>query len=119
MTPDSPADRAGIERGAVILTWNGQPIDEYVDSIVPFSSPFSSEHVRRLQQLRYATRASVGSEVEVTFQNPGDTAIKTALITADVESESFRVSSFNIGRTGTELPVEFRLLDNGLGYVKI
>ncbi|MFZ4848401.1 MAG: S41 family peptidase [Caldilinea sp.] len=119
VTPDSPADRAGIERGAVILTWNGQPIDEYVDSIVPFSSPFSAEHVRRLQQLRYATRAPVGSEVEVTFQNPGDTAIKTALITADVESESFRASSFNIGRTGTELPVEFRLLDNGLGYVKL
>ena len=55
MTPDSPTDRAGIEVGAEILTWNGQPIDDYVDGIVPFSSPFSSDHVRRLQQLRYAT----------------------------------------------------------------
>jgi hypothetical protein len=40
---------------------------------------------------------------------------RAAVLTAEEENESFRVSSFNIGRTGTELPVEFELLDNGLG----
>ncbi len=119
VTPDSPADRAGIEVGAEILTWNGQPIDEYVDSVVPFSSPFSADHVRRLQQLRYATRAPLDSEVEITFKNPGADAESTAVVTAEEESESFRASSFNVGRSGVELPVEFGLLDNGLGYVKI
>lgn len=119
VTPDSPADRAGIQRGAEILTWNGQPIDDYVDSIVPFSSPFSTDHVRRLQQLRYATRVRIGEEVEITFKNPGDEEVQTVVLTGEAESESFRISSFNVGRTGAELPVEFRLLDNGLGYVKI
>ena len=119
VTPDGPGARAGIEVGAEILTWNGQPIDDYVASIVPFSSPFSGDHVRRLQQLRYATRAPLDSEVEITFKNPDSTTEQTAVLTAVEESESFRVSSFNIGRTGAELPVEFRLLDNGLGYVKI
>ncbi|MCS6826415.1 MAG: S41 family peptidase [Caldilinea sp.] len=119
VTPDSPADRAGIRRGAEILTWNGQPIDDYVDSIVPFSSPFSTDHVRRLQQLRYATRVRIGEEVEITFKNPGDEEVQTAVLVGEAESESFRISSFNVGRTGAELPVEFRLLDNGLGYVKI
>jgi C-terminal processing protease CtpA/Prc len=119
LTSDGPAERAGIELGAEILTWNGQPIGEYIDSIVPFSSPFSADHVRRLQQLRYGMRMPLGSEVEVTFKNPGDDTEQSAVLTAEDENESFRVSSFNIGRTGTELPVEFRLLDNGLGYVKL
>lgn len=119
VTPDSPADRAGIQRGAEILTWNGQPIDDYVDSIVPFSSPFSTDHVRRLQQLRYATRVPIGEKVEITFKNPDDEEVQTVVLTGEAESESFRISSFNVGRTGAELPVEFRLLDNGLGYVKI
>jgi len=119
LTPDGPAERAGIELGAEILTWNGQPIDEYIDSIVPFSSPFSSDHVRRLQQLRYGTRAPLGSEIEITFKNPGSDVEQTAVLKAVEENASFRVSSFNVGRTGAELPVEFRLLDNGLGYVKI
>lgn len=119
VTPNSPADRAGIQLGAEILTWNGQPIDDYVDSIVPFSSPFSTDHVRRLQQLRYATRVPIGEEVEITFKNPGDEEVQTVVLTGEAESESFRISSFNVGRTGAELPVEFRLLDNGLGYVKI
>ncbi len=119
LTPDGPAERAGIELGAEILAWNGQPIDEYIDSIVPFSSPFSSEHVRRLQQLRYGTRAPLGSEAEITFKNPDSDIEQTAVLKAVEENASFRVSSFNVGRTGAELPVEFRLLDNGLGYVKL
>ena len=119
LTPGGPAESAGILVGAEILAWNGQPLDDYIDGIVPFSSPFSADHVRRLQQLRYGTRAPLGSEVEVTFKNPGDAAEQSAILTAEEENESFRVSSFNIGRTGTELPVEFQLLDNGLGYVKL
>ena len=119
VTPDGPAGRAGIEVGAELLSWNGQPIEDYVAGIVPFSSPFSSDHVRRLQQLRYATRAPLDSEVEITYKNPGADAESTAVLTAEEESESFRVSSFNVGRSGVELPVEFSLLDNGLGYVKI
>lgn len=119
LTPDGPAERAGIELGAEILTWNGQPIDEYIDSIVPFSSPFSSDHVRRLQQLRYGTRAPLGSEIEITFKNPGSDVEQTAMLKAVEENASFRVSSFNVGRTGAELPVEVRLLENGLGYVKL
>lgn len=36
------------------------------------------------------------------------------------EGESFSFSSFNRGRDGFELPVEYRLLeDSGYGYAKI
>jgi hypothetical protein len=40
LTPEGPAESAGIALSAEILTWNGQPLDAYIDGIVPFSSPF-------------------------------------------------------------------------------
>jgi C-terminal processing protease CtpA/Prc len=119
LTPGGPADEAGIQLGAEISTLNGAPIDEAVSAALPWSSPFSTDHVRRLQQLRYAVRfpASV-TEVEVGYQNPGGSTA-TATLTPAPEFESFNVSSFNAGITGTELPVEFSIMDNGYGYVAI
>src|SRR5262249_2125493 len=107
----SPADDEGIELGAEILEINGDPIDDVVEAAIPWSSPFSSEHIRRLQQLRYAMRFPVDEDVEVTYQNPEDDEPTTATLTAIAERDSFAFSSFNSGRTGIELPLEYSLLD--------
>jgi C-terminal processing protease CtpA/Prc len=114
-----PADEAGIELRAEILEINGQPIGDAISETIPWSSPFSAEHVRRLQQLRYVIRFLVDTEVEVTYQNPGSDEPETVTLTTIPERDSFAFSSFNQGLTGTEDPVEFELLDNGYGYVKI
>ena len=116
---DGPADQAGIELGAEIFEIDGRPIDAVLDETVPWSSPFSTEHVRRLQQLRYAVRFPVETDVEVTFQNQNDTGPSTAALTTVAESDSFSFSSFNVGLTGFELPVEYSVLDSDYGYVKI
>ena len=73
----------------------------------------------RLQQLRYAIRFPVDTQVEVTFQNPGATEPETVTLTTVAERESFAFSSFLAGLTGTELPVEFEILDSGYGYASI
>jgi C-terminal processing protease CtpA/Prc len=117
--PDGPADQAGIELGAEIIDLNGKPVDEAVDEALAYSGPFSTEHVRRLQKLRYATRSPIGAEVEVTYKNPDASEATTVTLTSIPESDSFRFSSFNVGLTEFELPVEYNLLDSGLGYVKI
>ena len=114
-----PADEAGIRLRAEITAINGKPIDDVISADIPWSSPFSSEHARRLQQLRYVTRFPVDTEVEVTYKNPGDIKEFTATLKTVTEQDSFRFSSFNKGLTGSEPPVEFKLLDNGYGYVKI
>ena len=51
-----PADQAGMKWGAEITSLDGKPVGEVVDATVPWSSPFSNPVVKRLQQLRYATR---------------------------------------------------------------
>ncbi len=114
----SPADQAGITFGAEILEINGQPIGDAISASVPWSSPFSNEEVKRLQQLRYVIRFPVGTEVQVTFQRPGG-GPTTATMTTVADNESFAFSSFYRGVTGLELPVEFEILDNGYGYVRI
>ncbi len=119
LTAGGPADEAGIVLGAEILALNDLPIADYVGQIVPASSPFSTEHFKRLQQLRYATRAPLDTDVTITYQNTDAAAPETVTLTTVDEVESFNFSSFNAGRSGTELPVEFEILDDGVGYARI
>lgn len=116
---ESPAAEAGIEERAEIVAINGEPIADLIGETIAWSAPFSTDHFKRLQQMRYVTRFPVGTEVEVTFKNPEDEEEQTATMEAIPERESFTFSSFNAGRTGFEQPVEYKLLDEGYGYVKI
>lgn len=119
LTPDGPAEQAGIQLKAEILTVGGAPISEAVTNTFAWSGPFSSPHVKRLQQLRYLLRGPLGTDFTITYRNPGATATQTVTLTTVSERESFTISSFETGRAPTELPVDFKLLDNGFGYVKI
>ena len=114
-----PASDIGVELGAEIVSIQGMTATLFVDDAVAYSAPFSTDHAERLQKLRYATRYPLGTEVELGFVNPESTELITGTVVAVGEFESFNQSSFNTGRTGIELPVEFDILDNGYGYVDI
>jgi C-terminal processing protease CtpA/Prc len=116
---DGPADMASMELGTEILEIDGVPIEEAISEVVPWSGPFSTTHTERLQQLRYMTRFSLDTEVEITFKNPGENEATTATLMTVDERDSFAFSSFNVGLTGFELPLEYELLDSGYIYVKI
>jgi C-terminal processing protease CtpA/Prc len=120
---NGPAAQTGVEMRAEILAINGKPINDAINAAVPYSSPFSADHTRRLQQLRYAVRFSLGTKVELTFKNPGDSEPQTATLETIDERDSWTFSfnpiGTNAGQTGFELPLEYKLLDSGLGYVKI
>ncbi|MBC7810973.1 MAG: PDZ domain-containing protein [Burkholderiales bacterium] len=123
VTPGSAAEQSGIQRGTEIIAFDGTPIDDVINAAVPWSSPFSTDHARRLQQERYATRFVDGTQVEVTYQNESDAAPQTVMLTAAVDPDSFTFSaqgvSFSYGLTGFELPVEYNILPEGVGYAKI
>ncbi len=119
VTPEGPAEMAGIERGAEILALDGQTVDEAIEDTIVWSAPFSTPWVERLQALRYVVRVPLDTEVEVTFQNPDADEPETVTLTATGERESFNFSSFNQGLEPTDLPVEFEILDSGFGYIKL
>lgn len=119
VTEDGPAEKAGLEWGAEILEWNGVPVAEAVAEVRPWSLPMSSEELVLLQQYRYLLRAPLGTQAEVTFQNPGDDETTTVELTAVSEMESFSGTSIFAGFDPNTLPVEYDILPNGYGYIKI
>ncbi|HSJ87119.1 MAG TPA: S41 family peptidase [Anaerolineales bacterium] len=114
-----PADQAGMQWGAEILSIDGKPTADVVAANVPWESSFSNPIVKRLQQLRYALRFPLDkNQVDVTFKNPGQTE-QTATLDVVNERDSLNFSSPYAGQSDTALPVEYDVLPSGLGYIKI
>ncbi len=114
-----PAALAGMELGAEILEWNGTPINDAVDSVIPWSMPFSTQSAKQYQQYRYLLRTEIGTKVEVTFVNPGSSIPKTVSLTSIPERETFAATSVFVGYDFNALPVEYKILPSGYGYIKI
>ena len=118
-TQDSPAKKAGIQVGTVVTEFNGRPIKDAIGGVIPWTGPTSSAWDWRYQQVRYLLRAKIGTETTVTFSNPGGETT-TVTLKAISEHDSFtRTSRYYGVNTNTYLPVEFSILDSGIGYVKI
>ena len=114
-----PAATAGMQVGAMVTEFNGKPIKTAIGEVVPWTLPQSSDVDIRYQQARYLLRAPLDTEATVTFTNPGGEA-QTATLKAVAERDSFRRTSvyFNVN-TSPNLPVEYSILDSGIGYIKI
>ncbi len=115
----SPAAEAGVALGTEITSINGEAPLDRVDDVNVWSSPFSADHSRRLQELRYIVRFAVGEEVELGFINEaGEEEVVT--LTAIAERASWSFSSINNGAAPDDaLPITFEILPSGYAYVQI
>jgi C-terminal processing protease CtpA/Prc len=115
----TPASLAGIEPGAEILEWDGQPVAAALDEIEPFIGPHSTADGKRLMQLVFLTRIPVDTTVSVRYRNPGGQVAVTDL-TAIVEYDSLFAALPDFNYDGLALPVEAEILDDsGLGYIQV
>jgi len=115
---DGPAEHAGMEWGAEITGVDGRPTADVVDATVPWSGPFSNATTERLQKVAYALRFPLEKgSVSVEFKNPNG-ASQTATIALAREYDSL-IAATDTGGSPTSLPVEFRVLDSGIGYLAI
>ena len=109
-----------MKLGAQVLTLDGKPTEQVVSSNVPWSAPFSTDIALRLQQLRYALRFPLDKgKVAVSYVNPGGGGKQTSTLNVVNEFDSFTATSFYAGQSATELPVEFKVLADGMGYIKL
>ncbi len=115
---EGPAAQAGIELRSEITAINDVPITEWVDNRLSWFAPYSTPHSERLDKLLFSTRFSIGEEVRVTYQNV-DGGEETAVLLATRELDSYFYWLEGDDRDGFELPVEYELLDEGVGYVQI
>ena len=118
VTAGGPADAAGILSGAQVTGFGDQPISSAIEAVSVWGAPPSTESLMRYQQSRYLLRAQLGTTATVTFANPGEES-KTVTLTAIKENESFAVTSVFLTYNTHSLPVEFRLLPSGAGYIRV
>ena len=116
-----PAAEAGMQVGAVVTAFNGEPIKDAIGKTHSYALQ-SSDFALRYQQARYLLRAKPGDKAEVTFINPNG-AEQTVTLTAIAEHDSFsRTSVYFDVDANPLLPVEARVIAEGsaeVGYIRI
>jgi C-terminal processing protease CtpA/Prc len=118
--PDLPAQKAGIQPGAEIITWNKQPVADAINAIVPYFQPFSTETARRLQQVAFLTRTAPNAKVSLSFRNPNSSQTRSVTLTAQPEIQSLLLAIPELNQDPVDLPVEGHILsDSGFGYIRI
>lgn len=117
--PNSPAEIAGIQRGAEILTWNGTPVYDAITMVEPYFGPYSTEHSQRLGQVLFLTHVAPDSQVQVSFVNRGGMAQDVSM-KAELEINSLFAGVPELSRDELLAPVEGQVLDDsGLGYIRV
>lgn len=115
--PGSPAAQAGILPGAEIVTWDGKPVQEAIAQVIPALGPYSSDQARRMAQIIFLTRVPPNTTVNFSYKNPIDLSEKQVRMSAAMEYDSlFSALQYNAHPI---LPIEAKILDSGLGYIKI
>ncbi len=110
-------ERAGIQVGAEIVSWDGRPVGEAIEAVSPFLGPYSTPHAARLGKLQFLTRYPVGENVEVSYRNPGQ---ETAQATLRAREEWDSLFDQLFAEDTLSLPVAASMLPGAnLGYIKI
>ncbi|MFC5404850.1 S41 family peptidase [Cohnella soli] len=116
--PGSPADKAGIELGAVIVSWDGKAAREALEQTTWSEKPMATEGEKLYQQGRFMTRSPIGKQVRTEWRNPGKDDVESATLTAyDDQYETLKRTTVKLKKE--ELPVEGRIVGKDYGYIKI
>jgi len=116
--PDGPAAQQGMTLGAEIVEFADKPVAEAIAAVKPIFGPYSTDYATRYDQIQLLTRAPIGAQTTVTFFNPGSDAARTVFLTAIDEWDSL-FTNMESGTDPVKLPVEYRILESGIGYIKI
>jgi C-terminal processing protease CtpA/Prc len=120
LIPNTAATEAGIEIGAKIIEWDGQPVGQAIDQVTPFFGPYSTDHHKRQEQVVFLTRVPPGTRVNISYQNPGESRATEVRLTADVEYDSLFKAIPSLNQDELVLPIEGQVLGgSGLGYIRI
>lgn len=116
--PGSPAEQAGIERGAKLITWGGKPVADALDDVHPYFAPFSTEQHERQQQLIFLPRVSAGGSIDISFVNPGSSEQQATMQSVEDVQSYFAADPISL-EDQLSTPVYAEVLDSGIGYIKV
>lgn len=114
-----PADEAGMQVGAEILTLRGMPVADAISETEPYS-PQSTDFGLRYEQTVFVTRDGAGKSMEVSFRNPGQ-GVTTVELDTEVEFDSLYATYLGGNYDEWVLPIEYDVLEEEefIGYVRV
>ena len=116
---DSPAEEAGIQVGAELISFKGKPIADVIAETEPYG-PQSTDFGLRYEQTVFALRVPMDTFAEFEFINPGKTTPQTEELQAIIEFESLYATYLGGEYDEYVLPIEYDILeDDWVGYIKI
>jgi len=116
--PGLPADKAGIQRGAEILSWNGKSVQQAIGEVIPNFFTYSTELTRHLAQVIFLTHVPPDTSISLSYKNPGELQDHQTTMQAVTEIDSlFKALGYD---NQPILPIEASILQpSGLGYLRI
>ncbi|NPV56223.1 MAG: peptidase S41 [Anaerolineae bacterium] len=114
----SPADTEGVELGAEITKVRDKPVGQAIAEIQPLFGPYSTDFGYRYDQVLFLLRDQVGADITFSYKNPGGSE-KSATLTTIPEGDSITYNYIPYRVRQNVLPVEYELLDSGVGYIRI
>jgi len=118
VTSGGAAEASEMQVGAVIETVNGMDVSEWIDASQPLF-PTSSDHTYRYDQVTAAFRAQAGETMSLTYVNPDESRIQTTLTAAEDRYSFFAVDSLGVYMYDVGMPVEYYLITDEVGYIKL
>lgn len=123
LVPGGPAETAGIEFGALVTSWNEQPIVEALEATSLFwaDTPAATPATRRAQQLIWLPRGAAGDIARLVFTNPGAATESTVTLVAEIDDYA-TLPLYRPLWSELELfssPVSGRTLGDGIYYVRL
>jgi C-terminal processing protease CtpA/Prc len=116
--PGSPAEQAGIESGAEIITWGGQPAADALEAVHPYFAPFSTEQHELQQRLIFLPRVPAGGSIELSFASPGGSEQQATMQSVEDVQSYFAADPISL-EDQLSTPVYAEVLDSGIGYIKV
>ncbi|MBN2046972.1 MAG: hypothetical protein JW750_03925 [Anaerolineaceae bacterium] len=118
LMPDGPADQAGMQLGAEIVSLSGKPIAQAISETEPYT-PQSTDFGLRYEQSIFVLRDPLYTVTEVEFINP-NSARQSAVLTSTYEFDSLYATYLGGDYDEVRLPIEYDLLEaENIGYVRI
>lgn len=121
VTPGGLAADAGMVFGAQVIALDNLPTAKAAAATATLwaSRPPATAVVASIAQYQLVTRAPIGTELTVTFQNPEAARPRTVVLTTeDDDFASLDAGRQTVGRDDG-VPVQAELLDGNIGYVRI
>jgi len=114
-----PAQQAGIQRGAEIVSLRGLPVGDAINQTEPYS-PQSTDFGLRYEQTVFVMRDAMGASMEIGYINPGQSGVVTVELDSMIEFDSLWATYLGGEFDEFVLPIEYKVLQpEGIGYVKV